>query len=110
MQKLFPSFRQYDVHMERETLFYHVWIGAALGFQGCIDVFKQEAIWGKAISWRSFVPYACIMTLVIYIQVFAVFKISCYGEILPGQNDLFDAFPFGGSIGPYFLARMLAYH
>jgi len=73
VQKLFPL-SLYDVRLEREGFFYHVWIAVGLGLQG-LWMFLYRKRLGEERLWRSFLPYICTMAAIVYIQIFAVFKI-----------------------------------
>ena len=77
-QKLFPL-QQYDVRLERDISFYHLWIFAALGLQGLLMFFNRKRL-GEKDLWRPIMPYACTMAALIIIQVFAVFKIFLWNN------------------------------
>lgn len=89
VQKLFPL-SLYDVHMERESFFYHVWIAVVLGLQGILLFINRRRL-GEGHLGRSFLPYICTMAGILVIQIFAVFKIFLWGN--PAwAKDLFYAF------------------
>jgi len=88
VQKLFPL-SLYDVHLKRETFFYHVWIALGIGLQGLL-MFANRRYLGEDL-WRGLCPYICTMAGIVIIQIFAVFKIFLWGDPL-WARDLFYAF------------------
>jgi len=76
-QKLFPL-SLYDVRLGRESFFYHVWIVAALGLQGIL-IFANRRRMEESL-WRGIFPYICTMALIVYVQIFAVFKIFLWND------------------------------
>jgi len=98
VQKLFPL-SLYDVHMERESFFYHVWIAAGLGLQGLL-VFVNRRRLGEDGLWRRFSPYICTMTGIVFIQIFAIFKMFLWG------NPWWARYLFYVTLGFAILARI----
>ena len=78
VQKLFPL-SQYDVHMERESFFYHIWIALALVLQGILMFLNRRRL-GENHLWRASIFYVCTMAGLVIIQIFAVFKIFLWGN------------------------------
>lgn len=78
VQKLFPL-SQYDVRLNRDSLFYHVWIGVALALQGLL-MFVNRGQLGQKNLWQGTFAYTCTMASVVGIQIFAVFKIFLWGN------------------------------
>ncbi len=78
VQKLYPL-SLYDVHLERETFFYHVWIGVGLGLQGVLLYLNRRRL-GEENWWRGLGPYICTMAGLVFIQIFAIFKIFLWGN------------------------------
>lgn len=78
VQKLFPL-SLYDVRLERESSFYHLWIAAALGLQGLLVFLNRKNILQEN-TWRKHLPYVSTMAVLMYLQVFAVFKIFLWGN------------------------------
>jgi len=89
VQKLFPL-SLYDVHLERESFFYHVWIAVALGLQGLLMFIHHRRL-TEARFWRLFLPYVGAMAGIVIIQIFAIFKIFLWGNPW-WARDLFYVF------------------
>jgi len=97
-QKLFPL-SQYDVRLEREGLFYHLWIFVSLGLQALMIYFNRKRLSTTDLN-PKFLPYIGVMASLVMIQIFAAFKIFLWGN--PGwARDLLYA-----SIGMGLLARI----
>jgi len=78
VQKLYPI-SLYDVHLKRETSFYHLWIAAGLLLQAILIFFNRRRMGEE--RWRHGVYlYICTMVCFIIIQLFAVFKILLWGD------------------------------
>ena len=98
VSKLFPI-NLYDVHMERETFFYHLWIGAALLLQGLLMFIYRRRLEDEQL-WRGWLMYTASMAVLIVVQVFALFKVFLWGN--PSwARDLFY-----GALGIGILARI----
>ena len=78
VQKLFPL-SLYDVRLERESFFYHVWIAVALGLQAVLMFLNRRRL-GEGDFARRFLPYICTMAGLCLIQIFAIFKIFLWGN------------------------------
>jgi hypothetical protein len=77
VKKLFPL-SLYDVRLGRESSFYHVWIASALGLQGLLMFINRRRM-GEGLP-RSVLAYMWTMTGIVYIQIFAVFKIFLWND------------------------------
>ncbi len=93
VQKLFPL-SLYDVHMKRETFFYHVWIGVALILQGVLIFLNRQRL-GEDHLWRRSVPYISTMAGIIIIQIFAIFKILLWSNPWWARDLLYAALGMG---------------
>jgi hypothetical protein len=78
VKKLFPL-SLYDVRPERESFFYHIWIGFALGLQGLLVFILRKRL-AEEVLWPKYLPYICTMVGVVFIQIFAIFKIFLWGN------------------------------
>src|ERR1700733_3006090 len=63
VQKLFPI-SLYDVHLKRETFFYHAWIAVGLGFQALLLYVNRRL--ADDDLWRRLCPYICTMAGIIF--------------------------------------------
>jgi len=89
VQKLYPL-SQYDVRLERESYFYHIWILTALVLQGVMLYINRRRL-GEEKLWHHFLPYVCTMGAIIFAQIFFIFKIFLWGNPW-WARDLFYAF------------------
>lgn len=78
VQKLFPI-SLYDVHLERETFFYHAWIAAGLGLQGVLLYINRRRLSEENMQ-QGLCPYICTMAGLVIVQIFAVFKIFLWND------------------------------
>jgi len=78
VQKLYPL-SLYDVHLERESFFYHLWIAAGLTVQGLLMFLFRRRL-GEEHLWRSIFPYLSVMAALVFFQVFLIFKIFLLGN------------------------------
>lgn len=93
VQNFFPL-TQYDVRLERESFYYHVWIFAALALQGLLMFLNRRRLEENDL-WRRWLPYICTMSGMIIIQIFAVFKIFLWGNPWWARNLLYIALGLG---------------
>ena len=93
VQKLFPL-SLYDVHLKRETFFYHVWIAAGLGLQGVLLFINRRRLREERLG-QGVLLYIGTMAGFVFIQIFAIFKILLWGNPSWARDLFYMALGFG---------------
>jgi hypothetical protein len=78
VQKLFPI-SQYDVHLKRDGSFYHLWVIAAFLLQGLLVFANRRHLENPGLL-QKVLPYIATMAALVFVQIFAIFKIFLWGN------------------------------